>query len=264
MKISIIGAGNMGGATAHGLLKSNTCQAKELCISDPSSQKLQPFDCIGVHTFTDNKEAIKGADVIMVFVKPWLVETILREIRPVLDYNHQILVIIAAGIKSDDVKTWLENEEKMIPSFFLAIPNIAISQCSSMTFIVPAKAEKEQTALIRSIFDGMGRSIIVEERLLAAGTTLASCGLAYAMRYVRAASEGGVELGFYPDDAKDIVLQNVKGAIEILQANGNYPEAEIDKVTTPGGVTIRGLNEMENAGFTSAVIRGLKAGLKTT
>lgn len=264
MNISIIGAGNMGGATAHGLLKSAICQAKELHISDLSIKKLQPFNDIGACTYTDNKEAIKGTDIIMVFVKPWLVETILREISPAIDDARQILVIIAAGIKSDDIKTWLGNEDKLIPSFFLAIPNIAISQCCSMTFIVPAKAEKEQTALIKSIFDGMGRSIIVEERLLAAGTTLASCGLAYAMRYVRAASEGGVELGFYPDDAKDIVLQTVKGAIELLQANGNHPESEIDKVTTPGGVTIRGLNEMENAGFTSAVIRGLKAGLKNT
>ncbi len=261
MNISIIGAGNMGGTTAWGLLKSNTCQAKELHVADPSADKLLPFSNAGASTFTDNKEAIQGTHIVMVFVKPWLVESVLHEIKPVLDYEHQILVVIAAGIKSDDIRTWLEKEDKAIPTFFLAIPNIAISQLSSMTFIVPARAKKEQTALIKSIFDAMGRSIIVEERLLPAGTTLASCGLAYAMRYVRAASEGGVELGFYPNDAKDIVLQTVKGAIELLQANGNHPEAEIDKVTTPGGVTIRGLNEMEHAGFTSAVIRGLKAGL---
>ena len=86
--------------------------------------------------------------------------------------------------------------------------------------------------------------------------------MAYAMRYVRAAAEGGVELGFKANMAKDIVLQTMKGAVELLQANGNHPEAEIDKVCTPGGLTIRGLNEMEHAGFTSAVIRGLKAAAK--
>ena len=105
--------------------------------------------------------------------------------------------------------------------------------------------------------------IITDEKPLAAGTTLASCGIAYAMRYVRAASEGGVEIGFKADDAKNIVLQTIKGAVELLQATGEHPEAAIDKVTTPGGVTIRGLNEMEHAGFTSAVIRGLKAGLSS-
>jgi pyrroline-5-carboxylate reductase len=109
----------------------------------------------------------------------------------------------------------------------------------------------------------MGSTLITEERLLAAGTTLASCGIAYAMRYVRAASEGGVEIGFKADDAKAIVLQTVKGAVELLQTNGNHPEAEIDKVTTPGGVTIKGLNEMEHAGFSSAVIRGIKAGMNS-
>ena len=115
---------------------------------------------------------------------------------------------------------------------------------------------------MKQLLDSMGQTIITEERLLGAGTTLASCGIAYAMRYVRAASEGGVELGFKADDAKQIVLQTMKGAVELLQATGLHPEAAIDLVTTPGGVTIKGLNEMEHAGFTSSVIRGLKAGAK--
>ena len=108
----------------------------------------------------------------------------------------------------------------------------------------------------------MGKVLFTDEQHLAAGTTLASCGIAYAMRYIRAASEGGVELGFKADDAKQIVMQTVKGAIKLLTATGLHPEEAIDLVTTPGGVTIKGLNEMEHAGFTSAVIRGLKAGAK--
>jgi pyrroline-5-carboxylate reductase len=108
----------------------------------------------------------------------------------------------------------------------------------------------------------MGKSLLTDEQHLASGTTLASCGIAYAMRYIRAAAEGGVELGFKADDAKNIVMQTMKGAVELLEASGMHPEAAIDLVTTPGGVTIKGLNEMEHAGFTSAVIRGLKAGLK--
>ena len=131
-----------------------------------------------------------------------------------------------------------------------------------MTFVVPVAATEGQTAAVSSVFGAVGHTIVTEERLLAAGTTLASCGIAYAMRYVRAAAEGGVELGFRADEATAIVLQTVRGAVELLQAGGGHPEAAIDKVTTPGGVTIRGLNEMEHAGFTSAVIRGLKAGLK--
>ena len=117
-------------------------------------------------------------------------------------------------------------------------------------------------ATVKGIFDEMGSTLITDFQHLAAGTTLASCGIAYAMRYIRAASEGGVELGFKADVAKDIVMQTVLGAVKLLQASGMHPEQAIDLVTTPGGVTIKGLNEMEHAGFTSAVIRGLKAGLK--
>jgi pyrroline-5-carboxylate reductase len=133
---------------------------------------------------------------------------------------------------------------------------------ASMTFIVPCGATQQQTQLVQGIFDEMGTSLITDEQHLASGTTLASCGIAYAMRYIRAAAEGGVELGFKADDAKKIVMQTMKGAVELLEASGLHPEAAIDLVTTPGGVTIKGLNEMEHAGFTSAVIRGLKAGLK--
>ena len=131
-----------------------------------------------------------------------------------------------------------------------------------MTFIVPIGASEAETKTVVSIFDEMGNSLITDEAHLAAGTTLASCGIAYAMRYIRAASEGGVELGFKADDAKRIVMQTMKGAVELLETSGLHPEAAIDLVTTPGGVTIKGLNEMEHAGFTSAVIRGLKAGAK--
>ncbi len=131
-----------------------------------------------------------------------------------------------------------------------------------MTFIVPVHAIDASVGVVKALFNNMGRTLVTEERLLDAGMMLASCGIAYAMRYVRAAAEGGVELGFKADLAKEIVLQTMRGAVDLLQANGNHPEAEIDKVCTPGGVTIRGLNEMEHAGFTSAVIRGLKAGRK--
>ena len=149
----------------------------------------------------------------------------------------------------------------MIPTF-LVIPNIAIAQLESMTFIAPVVADQLQVAQVKELFDTMGHSIITDEQHLGAGTTLASCGIAYAMRYIRAASEGGVELGFKADDAKQIVMQTMKGAVTLLEATGLHPEAAIDLVTTPGGVTIKGLNEMEHNGFTSSVIKGLKAGAK--
>ena len=249
MKISIIGAGAMGGATVEGLLKGNYVQAADICVSDASQKAVERFADSGAIITTDNNAAAKWGDMVLVFVKPWLVEQVLTGIKDVLDYDRQTLVVVAAGVKSESIKEWMSKDGKMIP-LFLVIPNIAIAQLQSMTFIVPSVASESQ------------HTEQVDEQHLAAGTTLASCGIAYAMRYVRAASEGGVELGFKADDAKQIVMQTMRGAVELLQATGLHPEAAIDLVTTPGGVTIKGLNEMEHNGFTSSVIKGLKAGAK--
>ena len=260
MKISVIGAGAMGGATVEGLIKGQQFKNEDITVSDPSQAVVDKFAKLGVNVTTDNHQAASSADIVCVVVKPWLVERVLTDIKAELNPNKQLLIVIAAGVPSTSIKEWLGAN---CPPLFLVIPNIAIAELASMTFNVPCdNTKKEQTDLIQGIFNDMGTSLLTDEQHLASGTTLASCGIAYAMRYIRAAAEGGVELGFKADDAKKIVMQTMKGAVELLEASGMHPEAAIDLVTTPGGLTIKGLNEMEHAGFTSAVIRGLKAGLK--
>ena len=250
----------MGGATVEGLVKTGQYKREDITVSDPSQTVLDKFVKLGVSVATDNAVAAAGADVVCVCVKPWLVECVLSGIKEALKPQEQVLVVIAAGVSSASIKEWLGAQ---CPPVYLVIPNIAIAQLASMTFIVPtAPTMPQHTETVVKIFDSMGSTLITDEAHLAAGTTLASCGIAYAMRYIRAAAEGGVELGFKADDAKKIVMQTMKGAVEVLEASGLHPEAAIDLVTTPGGVTIKGLNEMEHAGFTSSVIRGLKAGLR--
>lgn len=262
MKISVIGAGAMGGAMVNGFLKGDIFRPSDITVSNRTQGALDRFADSGVSLTTDNSVAAADADIVCVAVKPWVAENVLREIKPVMDYTRQMLVVVVAGLPSATILEWMKKDDGTVPPLFLVIPNIAMAERSSMTFIVPVGASDGQTKTIKDVFDDAGSSMITEERLLGAGTTLASCGIAYAMRYVRAASEGGVQLGFRADEAKHIVLQTVKGAVDLLLANGNHPEAEIDKVTTPGGLTIRGLNEMEHAGFSSAVIRGLLTALK--
>ena len=261
MKTTIIGVGAMGGAIVEGLLKCPTTSPSEITIADPSEAALSRFAETGVSLTTDNAAAVQGANLVMVVVKPWLVESVLQGILENLDIKEQVIVVIAAGVASKDIARWLDKGKGDRPRLLLAIPNTAIAVRESMTFLVPAGCTTDDTHMVEELFGQLGRCIVTEERLLAAGTTLASCGIAYAMRYVRAAVEGGVEIGFKAYDAEDIVLQTVKGAVSLLQATGEHPEAAIDKVTTPGGVTIKGLNEMEHAGFTSAVVRGIKAGM---
>ena len=251
---------------ADGFIKSGAVQPAYISVANPTAKKLEHFALQGASVTTDNKTAADGADIVIIAVKPWLVEQVVNELKPVLNYTRQTVITVAAGISGSQFTAWLKKDDELsavnTPHTFIVIPNTAIAVLSSMSFVVPVNATADTTATIKELFDNVGQTMVTEERLLGAGMTLASWGIAYAMRYVRAAAEGGVELGFKADVAKYIVLQTLKGAVDLLQANGNHPEAEIDKVCTPGGLTIRGLNEMEHAGFTSAVIRGLKAGVK--
>lgn len=258
MKISVIGAGSMGGAFAEGLLKGSVFAPEDITVANPHEDKLHRFAEMGASITTSNVAAAMDADIIAIVVKPWLVEEVLKEIKPVFNPEKQMLINMAASVKSAQITDWMGSNSLAL---FQVMPNIAIALKESMTLIAPIGASSDQTSTVKEIFDDLGQSLITDETHFAAGTTLASCGIAYALRYIRAASEGGVEIGFKADLSKEIVLQTLKGAVALLQESGEHPEAMIDRVTTPGGLTIRGLNEMEHAGFTSAVIRGLKAAL---
>lgn len=265
MKVTIIGAGNMGGAIAKGLAKGSFVKASDITCSGPNQSTLDKLlsDNKDFNLTNYNAEAVKGADIVILAVKPWLMDSVIHEIKESLDYEKQIIISIAGGITFEQLSAFFLKDTLDdyvgTPTLFRVIPNTAIAVQSSMTFIASNSASRDQEDLIVNMFSELGTAMLVDERLISAGTSLASCGIAFAFRYIRAAMEGGVELGFYPDQAKEIIIQTIKGAAELLEANKSHPEAEIDKVTTPGGITIKGLNEMEAAGFTTAVIRGLRA-----
>lgn len=263
MKVSIIGAGAMGGALAEGLLKRNKEQFK-LSVSNPSQGALDALAAQGAMIGHDNRMCIKGADVIVLAVKPWILPEVIAEISSEIDYKRQIVVVVAASVSGDDLKAWFNRGDDELPRIVICMPNTAMSVGKSMTFLVPVNIAGDSSAIsdVASMFNLLGETMTIDERHLPAATALASCGIAYAMRYVRAAVEGGVELGFKADIAQKMVTQTLIGACALLERPGVHPESEIDKVTTPGGLTIKGLNEMEHAGFTSAVIRGLKACVK--
>lgn len=256
MKIAILGAGVMGGSVASGLIKFGSARY-EITVSNPSSAPLEQLAAEGVTTTHDNREACRGAEMVIVAVKPWVIEKVLNEIKDTLDYERQSVVAIVAGVKGQQLLQWLE-KDGVLPQVLIAMPNTAMSVAESMTFLVPLTAGDSVMAEAKQLFDYLGKSMIIDEAHLPAATALASCGIAYALRYVRAAVEGGVELGFKAALSQDIVAQTIKGATALLEQPAAHAEQEIDKVTTPGGITIRGLNEMEHSGFTSAVIRGLK------
>ncbi len=250
MKIAIIGAGNMGGAVALGLQRF----AKDisLTVTTAHASTLEKYVALGMDATLDNVSAAKEADVIILGVKPWLVQSVLAQIESVL--AGKVLLSLAAGIPSAQMAQWLSGAN--IKAAYTVIPNLAAEIGESMTFASAILGQADE--VVKSLFDRLGKTRIVDERRLKAGMMVASCGTAFALRYARAAMEGGVQLGLYPHEALEAVYQTMKGAVELAESRGAHPEAEIDRVTTPGGITIRGLNAMEEAGFTAAVIAGLK------
>ena len=246
MKIAILGAGNMGSAIACGLVRSGKFQAEEIVCTARTETTLERLrtQCPGVRTTTDNAAAVRDAAVVMLAVKPWLTEALIREIRREIDPDRQSVVSVAAGVSLAQLAEWMTADSAVRPALFRVIPNTAIAVRQSMTFVAARGADE---------------ALLVDEPMLETGMILASCGIAFALRYVRASVEGGVELGCPAGQATHIVAATLRGAAELLLQRGEHPETEIDRVTTPGGITVRGLNEMEQAGFSAAVIRGLKA-----
>lgn len=256
MKITIIGGGNMGGAIACGLALGKSIAATDITVADILQDNLDVIKKTNkdINVALNNYTSIEDADIIIFAVKPWLMEEIVAMHKKSIT-DSKIVISIASGISLDQLSKWTQANTPI----YRIIPNTAIAVKESMSFISSRSASKDQDNLILSIFNELGKSMLIAEKLMPAATALSSCGIAFAFRYIRASMVGGVEMGIYPDQGKQILIQTLRGAIELLEANDSHPEAEIDKVTTPGGNTIKGLNEMEHAGFSSAVIKGLLA-----
>ena len=253
-KITIIGGGNIGSAIALGLIKSQQLQPADITVSDRYLDLLKKLQEQNVTVTDNNAEASRNADIIILAVKPYQVMSVIEEIKPVLKPN-QLLISLVAGVG-------LEKLEKAVGSnaqVFRIMPNTAIAIQESMTLISTNVKSEELRNQVVHIFNQLGKALIINEDLMGAATALASCGIAYALRYMRAAMQGGIEIGFSAELAQLITAQTVKGATGLILESGRHPEQEIDKVTTPRGVTITGLNEMEHSGFSSSVIQGLIA-----
>lgn len=257
-KITVIGAGNMGGALVRGWAKKG---GYDLTVTARTEETLARFksEFPQINTTTDNVAAVKGADVIVIAVKPWLVETVASQIKDAVDFGRQVIVSVAANVFTEALRGCLGCPSADV---LYAMPNIGAEFNESMTFLAPAEGVSDEVAdAVEKLLLDVGKVKRCKEKEVAAGNMLSGCGIAYVMRFIHAMAEGGVEMGLYPKDAQMIAMQAMRGAVAVLEGTGMHPAAAIDKVTTPGGLTIRGLNELDHAGFNSAVIRCLKAGL---
>lgn len=253
-KIAIIGGGNLGAAIAEGLIKSKFVQAEQITVTRRNVEALQPLKKLGVHTTSDNKEVIKKSDVVIIAVKPYNVKEILEGLKENFESRH-IIISVVTGVFLNDLSSIVNHGTPI----FRAMPNTAIAIQESVTCLCHKGASPEQVNYVTSLFDQLGITINIDEKLMDAATVLGACGIAYALRFIRASTQGGIEIGFDAKTANKIAAQTVKGAAELLLQLNRHPEEEIDKVTTPKGCTIVGLNEMEHQGFSSSLIKGIGA-----
>lgn len=255
--ITIIGGGNLGIAIAEGLIDSKYAKAGDITVTRRNVSALADLKKNGCKIESDNAKAVKKADIILLCVKPFQIKEVLKGISKSLN-PKQIIISVVSSTSIEEISEATANKTTV----FRAMPNTAIAIGESMTCLAHKNANKKEIETVVNLFDKLGQTVIIEEKLMEAATIIGACGTGFAMRYIRASIQGGIEIGFDAATARKIVSQTVKGAADLLIKKGTHPEQEIDKVTTPKGCTIAGLNEMEHNGLSSSLIKGITVSYK--
>lgn len=256
LKVAVIGGGNIGSSVAKGLVKSGTVGAGEMTVTNIVLDVIQPLeDELGIRITTDNRQAIRESDIVIVALKPYVGPHVLQDLKDCFDPQRHILVSFISGKTIAELKSIVGE----VP-LFRVMPNTAAEFCESVTAIAQNGESEENKAKVTYLFSKMGLCMEVPEALMPAVTVLASCGTAFALRFMRAMAQGGIEIGFGSAQAHQIASQVMLGAAKLILQTEHHPEREIDKVCTPKGVTITAINTMEHNGFSSSVIKGITAG----
>lgn len=253
IRIAIIGAGNIGTAIANGLVKSGRFPAKDIMLARRRIHLLEGMKERGFMIEPNNQTAVGKSEVIVIAVEPQQIDGVLEEIAPSLEPDRHIIVSVVTGVSIKQITHQVSEKVNVVR----AMPNTAIAVRESVTCIASDRTAGTAIEVARSIFDSVGKTVVIAEEEMIAATALGACGIAFFLRAIRAASQGGIEIGFNAPNALAIAAQTARGAATLLLAMENHPEYEIDRVTTPRGCTIAGLNQMEHEGFSSAMIKGI-------
>ena len=251
--VAIIGGGNIGKAIAKGLVMSGTYNSQDIIITRRKIQYLKRFEDQGFIVQKDNCDAVRKSDIIIISVLPQQLNEVLNEIKNEVDPSKHIILSVVSGVSTKDIIKHIGRKVEVVR----IMPTIAVAIRESMTCIATENAKAETIKIVQEIFNKVGKTIIIREEQMVSATALNACGVAFFLRAIRAASQGGIEIGFHSNEAIMMAAQTAKGASSLLLSSDNHPEMEIDKVTTPEGCTISGLNEMEHKGFSSAMIKGI-------
>ncbi|MDC1355487.1 pyrroline-5-carboxylate reductase [Flavobacteriaceae bacterium] len=253
MKIAIIGTGNLGSSIAKGLITTNAITT--LYLTKRNVRGLADFEGYkNVFLTADNTEAIKKSDIIILAVQPAHLEQILIDAQPFLTEKH-VLISTITGFSISRIESLVGTDQFIIR----AMPNTAIAVGKSMTCLCSNDKGSQRLAVAEAIFNRLGTTISIPEQQMQAATVVCASGVAFWMRLIRATTQAAIQLGFDAEEAQNLAMYTCEGAANLLITSGNHPEQEIDRVTTPNGCTIEGLNEMEHKGLSSSLIQGMVA-----
>jgi pyrroline-5-carboxylate reductase len=252
-QLAVLGAGNIGLAIAHGLVRAAQYRPNQIILTRRNVDPLEALGAEGFQIQTDNRDAVRRAETVIFAVQPQQLDALLTEVADDLDPARHALVSVVSGAS---VGAITDQIGKALP-VVRAMPNVAIAVGRSMTCLAAAHRDEPVLETARQIFDTLGTTLVIDEEQMIPATALCACGVAFFLRAVRAASQGGIEIGFHPEDALAMAAQTALGAAALMLEMGRHPEREIDTVTTPRGCTISGLNELEHRGFSSAMIKGI-------
>ncbi len=252
-KLAVLGGGNLGRALAMGWVAAGRFHPSDIRVTRRQAEKLQDLKELGYVTGSGNAAAIEDADLVVLAVQPQQLDALLDDIKDVLDEKRHRLISVVSGVSIAQIRSSVGGSVPLV----LAMPNTAVAIGESMTCLSAEEGSEGALAEAEELFDLVGRTLVIEEEMMAPATALCACGVAFFLRCIRAASQGGIEIGFHPEEALLLAGQTARGAASLSLKENAHPEGEIDRVTTPRGCTIVGLNEMEHRGLSSALIKGL-------
>ena len=253
VSLAILGGGNLGQALARGLVRSETLRPEQIHVTRRRPDALEDLAAEGFWVGIDNLAAIEQGGTVLIAVQPQQITDLLNEIRGELDPDRHKVISVVSGVTVAQLREMIRAPTQVVR----AMPNTAVSIGESMTCLSADPDSIEGLEEAEALFKGVGLTLRIEDEMMLGATALCACGIAFFLRSVRAASQGGIEIGFHPEDALLLAAQTARGAASLALRDNHHPESEIDRVTTPRGCTIAGLNEMEHQGFSSAMIKGL-------
>lgn len=253
MNLCVLGLGKMGSSFVQGLLEANVLSAENIVACDPLVEVKEKNSVYGgIKTFQDNLLGVKKADIILLAVKPQLIEEVLEEIKQAS--TGKLIISIAAGVKIKKI------QEKLASTRIIRVmPNTPSLVKAGMSAIAAGSGVKEEELLlVEKMFKGLGKTIIVEEKYLDAITGLSGSGPAYIYLIIEALADGGVLMGLPREMALKLAAQTVLGSAKMVLETGKHPGELKDMVTSPAGTTITGLETLEKHGLRGILIDAVK------